>query len=127
MKKGKIKVCMIIVMAIGLLIGSFLLGQYSVKKVNSTEIENAIETKTDIICRSVSSVLNDVELFDKIAGFKSKPEEYSTRITNYCGGDTVVYYTNYGGKIKITTKPVFEWEIKSLIERTINALKFFSA
>lgn len=106
--KKKIKVCMMVLTVVVLLIGSFLLGRYSVKEVNETEIENAVETKADVICQSVSSILNDTELFNKIAEFKSNPEEYATRITNYCGGDTILYYTNYGGKIRITTKPVFD-------------------
>jgi len=105
MKKRVIIICVAVVM-VGLVIGAYLLGRNSVKVLNEKQIENAAMAKENDICQSITHILNDPESLERVTNLD--PNEYKTRLTVY-GPAEDIYYTNYGGKIRVTTeKPAWE-------------------
>lgn len=100
-------ICMVTVIAVGALIGAYLLGKNSVNVLNEQEIENAAKAKENDICQSIMHILNDDP--DTLTMLTNlDPEEYKTKVTVF-GPTETIYYTNYGGRIRVTTeKPAFE-------------------
>lgn len=106
MKKKVLVICIVAVVMVGMIIGAYLLGRNSVKVLNEQEIENAAMAKENDICQSIMHVLNDPDLLERVMNLD--PEEWKTKITTYGPAETI-YYTNYGGHIRVTTeKPAWE-------------------
>lgn len=107
MRKNFMVICAIVAAAVGLLIGAYSLGKNSVNVLNEQEIEKVAEAKTNDVCQSIMHILNDDP--DTLTMLTNlDPEEYKTKITVFGPAETI-YYTNYGGRIRVTTeKPPFE-------------------
>ena len=106
MRKKFMVVCAIVAGAVGLLIGAYTLGRQSVNVLNEQEIEKAAEAKTNDVCQSIMHILNNPDSLKIVTDLD--PEEWKTKITTFGPAETV-YYTNYGGRIRVTTeKPPFE-------------------
>ena len=105
MKKKVLIICVAVVM-VGLIIGAYLLGRNSVKVLNEKEIENTAMAKENDICQSIMHILNDPDSLERVTNLD--PDEYKTKITTYGPAETI-YYTNYGGRIRVSTeKPAWE-------------------
>ena len=107
MRKKFMVICTVVAAAVGLLIGAYSLGKNSVNVLNEQEIENAAKAKTNDVCQSIMHILNDDP--DTLTMLTNlDPEEYKTKVTVFGPAETI-YYTNYGGRIRVTTeKPAFE-------------------
>ena len=106
MKNKIFKICMVTVVAVGALIVSFLLGRNSVEVLNEEAIEKVAEAKTNDVCQSIMHILNDEDSLKLVTNLD--PNEWKTKITVF-GPAEDIYYTNYGGRIKVATKkPAFE-------------------
>ena len=106
MKKMILTICVSAVVTFGLLLTGYLLGQRSVKVLNEKEIENAAQRKEEDICQSIMYILNDPDSLERVTNLD--PNEWKTKITTFGPAETI-YYTNYGGHIRVTTeKPAWE-------------------